>query len=204
MKNLFSNIRFYILLFSVALSIGTLITSSTPYQLTQVFAFLAVGFLYFALLIGPTTYIFTWLPFRGQMIKARRAIGVSAFYFAFLHMLSALNYLGGITTILSLPLQQQIPFMFGSIALDILFLMAITSSDKAVRILTFPKWKLLHRFVYLAQILITLHVFLVGKDFAHKFSPIPILAYVAILLLTTLQVLAFFKHKQQQVPHAQT
>lgn len=204
MKNLFSNIRFYILLFSISLSIITIIIPSTSYQLTKIFAFFAVGFLYLALLVGPATYIFTWLPFRGQMIKARRAIGVSAFYFAFLHMLSALNYLGGITTILSLPLQQQIPFMFGSIALDILFLMAITSSDKAVRIMTFPRWKFLHRFVYLAQVLIALHVFLIGKDFAQKFSPIPILTYIAILLLTTLQILAIFKHKQQQIPQIQT
>lgn len=204
MKKFFSNIRFYILLFSISLSIVTITIPLTSYQLTKVFAFFAVGFLYLVLLIGPTTYLFTGLAFRGQLLKARRAIGVSAFYFAFLHMLSALNYLGGINTILALPLQQQIPFIFGYISLDLLFLMTITSSEKAVRIMTFPKWKLLHRFVYLISVLVFLHVLLLGKDFSQKFSPIPILTYIAILLLATLQIFAFLKHKHQRISQTQT
>jgi len=91
---LFKNIRFYVLLTSALLAgaIYTWIKITIPNEptaqiikLTQAYALVAVTYLYIALLTTPITRIFTFLPFRGHYIKARRAIGVSAFLFSLLH-----------------------------------------------------------------------------------------------------------------------
>lgn len=83
------NIRFYVLFFSILLSVVTYfyVISTTPesslqvIKITQIYALVAITYLYITLLATPLTKIFTSLPFRGQYIKARRALGVSAFYF---------------------------------------------------------------------------------------------------------------------------
>ena len=108
---LFSNVRFYILLFStfVFVVINLFIKTSTqdPYLqsllLTQSYALTSITFLYLALLAGPLTYTFRFLPFRGTYLKARRAIGVSAYLFALLHArLGFFEQLGGFGALPSL------------------------------------------------------------------------------------------------------
>src|SRR5438105_3682800 len=98
MKFLLHNIRFYILCGSLLLSIFILRWVQTyipqgqlqTIRLEQIYAFAAIIFLYLALLIGPLCYTFFHIPYRDYILKARRAIGVSSFYFALLHSWIAL------------------------------------------------------------------------------------------------------------------
>src|SRR5438309_1884165 len=104
MKQLLSNIRFYVLTSSILLSgmIFALLTWIIPQgqlqiiRLEQTYGLLSLLYLYITLLAGPFCYRFKLFPFRAQYLKARRALGVSVFYFAFLHSIIAFfGQLGG-------------------------------------------------------------------------------------------------------------
>lgn len=201
MKSLFTNIRFYVLVISVSVSIieYVFIVSSKPpglaaFLLTRIYALTAVVYLYIALLAGPLTWVFPKLPFRGAYLKARRALGVSVFYFSFLHARTALyDLLGGPFAIFSLDVRYQTAIILSSIAFLILFLMTVTSVDKAIQLLTFPRWKRLHRFVYLAGIFILVHATLIGSDFSPIWQPIPLLLYCAFFLLVVLHAVGLYQ-----------
>ena len=197
MFSLIRNIRFHILLFSIALSLITyflitLVIPQRPLQitwLTQAYALLAITFLYFALLCGPFCYTFRGFPYRAQYLKARRAIGVSVFYFGLLHSLFAFfGKLGGFGGLGLLDNKYLLAISLSFTALIILFLMAVTSFDFMIAKLTFTKWKMLHRFVYLASVLVLIHALMVGTHFQDLSSPISLILFVSVAFLLILEV----------------
>lgn len=200
MISLFSNIRFYVLIFSFILSFvesffvlksfpeGEVITVLVP-----VYAYTALSFLYLALLAGPLTKLFIWFPFRAQYMKARRAIGVSAFYFALLHVrYTFFDVIGGFAGLSSLNGTYLIAITLSFTALVILTLMAATSFDYMVKVLTFSRWKMLHRFVYLAALFILIHAILIGTRF-QEFLIIRILLGVGTVFLVTLHIIGLLR-----------
>lgn len=204
----FSNIRFYILVMSVVISIGeywyiSSISGSRAemvYSLVQIYAFTAVTFLYLALLAGPFAKMtrFTW---RGKFVHARRAIGVSAFFFAALHFRYAyFDILGGPIGVFKLPFQSFFGVALGQTALLILFLMAVTSFDKVIAKMTFPKWKRLHQCVYLAGLAIFLHVSIMGSHFADKTGIIPLIYYTATAILVGIHLYGLYKKRKFEKP----
>src|SRR5258708_21034017 len=97
-------------------------------QLVQTYALTAAFYLYLTLLAGPLCYTFKFLPFRMQYIKARRAIGFSAFYFGLLHALFAFfGVLGGFQSLPTLPGKYLIAISLSFTSLIILTIMAATS-----------------------------------------------------------------------------
>lgn len=200
--SLFYNIRFYVLVFSLALSAGILVwvNGNVPDQaakttlLAQIYALSALSYLYFALLAGPLTRVLTVLPFRGKYLKARRAIGVSAFYFVLLHVrFSFFDVLGGFPGLLSLDGKYRLAIFASSIAFLLLLLMTVTSMDIMVRKLTFPKWKMLHRFVYLAGVLILFHAMIIGSHFQNISSAIPVIVFVGVVVLLALHAIGLYR-----------
>ncbi|MEK7573838.1 MAG: ferric reductase-like transmembrane domain-containing protein [Patescibacteria group bacterium] len=190
---LLRNIRFYVLLFSVFLSlliffiIASLVPSSfQTTRLTQAYALTAASFLYLALLIGPFCYNFK-TPYNSTIIKARRAIGVSAFYFASLHyLLGFYGVLGGFPALFTLEPKYLLAISLSYTALAILFFMAATSFDFMIKKMTFRRWKLLHRLVYAASIFILIHALLIGEHF-QSLNPISVTATVLIGFLMYLE-----------------
>lgn len=190
---LFKNIRFYVLClsFTYALSAYFYIKTTIPdsdlqiIRITQTFALSALFMLWLALMIGPVVYSFKFLPFRGDIYRARRAIGVSAFFFGLTHASFAFfGQLGGFAGLKFLDNKYLIAITLSFTALIILSLMAATSFDYMVRKLG-PKWKLLHRFVYLAITLIIIHALLLGTHFQDLSGIIPqiFIGLFSILLL---------------------
>lgn len=193
MKSLFSNIRFYVLIFSLFLSVIEYVLAKKTIVLVPVYAYTAVFYLYLALLAGPLTKLFIWFPMRAQYIKARRAIGVSAFFFALLHARFAFfDLLGGFSSLPTFNGTYLIAITLSSIALLILTLMAATSFDYMVKKLTFPKWKMLHRFVYVAALFILIHAILIGSRF-QEFLIIRILLGVGTVFLVTLHIVGLLR-----------
>lgn len=204
MHQLFRNIRFYVLCFSVFLSFGMYmwvistisIEGLAKLTLVRVYAITAITYLYFALLVGPLSKLFPKFPFLGKYLKARRAIGVSAFYFGSLHAFFAFfDIIGGFEGYFALDIRYRIAVFCGQIALFILTLMAVTSFDWAIRRLTFKRWKFLHRFVYLAALLIIIHAILVGKDF-QTLNTKSLIYLVALIVLLILEIAAFVKMRR--------
>jgi len=72
--------------------------------------------------------------------------------------------------------------------------MASTSFDKVVAFLGPARWKNLHRLIYLAGVLIILHVYLIGPHFADRLSPQSILFITALAILFTLEAIRFKKY----------
>jgi DMSO/TMAO reductase YedYZ heme-binding membrane subunit len=199
MYSLFRNIRFYFLSFSIALALVIYLDiqltvpagTSQITKLSQIYGLISIVYLYLALLATPLTKLFD-LPFAQHYLKSRRAIGVSAFLFAFLHTLYAFfGELGGFPGLSFLSGKYLFSVTLGFIALIILSLMAGTSFDYMVAKLTFPKWKKLHRYIYLGALLVLIHTLMLGSHFISISEWIPQIFLVALVVLLSLEMFRF-------------
>lgn len=202
MKNLLSNLRFYILLGSFWLAgmsavivyylagdsrVGTI-------RVQELFSFLSLIYLYVAMLITPLTKSFP-VPLTSNLLFARRAIGVTAFFFGLSHAAFAVfGQFGGIGALSLLSAGYMFAFLLGIFGLFILFLMAITSFDIAIEKLSFLWWKRLHRLVYLAGLAILLHTYAIGSHFADITSIPSMLFLVAATFLAMLWAIGLDRH----------
>ncbi len=206
-NNLFNNIRFYILLFSFSFSLAVYIyiTTTVPegylqvIKLTQIYALTAVTFLYFTLLASPLTRAFTFLPFRGKYLKSRRALGVSVTYFGLLHAYFAFfHQLGGFAGLGFLDNKYLLAITLSTSALIILVTMAATANEFMVSKLSFPKWKMLHRFVYLAAVFLLIHALMLGTHFQDLSGMIPQIFTVALAILLILEAIRIDNYLQDK------
>ncbi len=202
MHSLLKNIRFYVLTSGILLSFGIYFFIVTVTQagviqvikLEQIYSFLSLVYLYFSLLAGPFCYRFHSFPWREEYLKARRAIGVLAFYFAFLHfVLTFFGQLDGFSGLGFLDNKYLLALFLGAVGLLILFLLTVTSLDYAVKKMKFKNWKLLHRLVYFAGILILVHVLMLGSHYSDLSAIIPQLTFFALAFLLILEAPRFDK-----------
>ncbi len=195
------NIRFWVLVFTSVLLATEYIYVTYTYigslqiiRLSQFFALTAVTYLYTALLISPLTQAID-LPFKPLLVKARRGIGISAFIFAIAHATNAFfRQLGGFPGLNFLNTRFLQGVELGFIALLILTLMASTSFDPIVRKLSFKRWKLMHRLVYIGGISVVIHALMLGSHFADLSRLIPRLFHVALAILLFLEALRLDKY----------
>lgn len=190
---LLNNSRFYVLVSSLLLSLVVFawlrlqISSDQLFYIRsqQVFGFLCVAYWYFALTISPIGYIIG--KERTRHIEfARRAVGVSAFYFALLHASIALwSQLGGLGQLQYLPSLFKWSLAGGLVGFCILLIMAATSLDKVIEFMTFRRWKWLHRLGYIGGVLVVLHIWTIGTHLAY--SNTQIVAFCALVVLGGLE-----------------
>ncbi|HKB91398.1 MAG TPA: ferric reductase-like transmembrane domain-containing protein [Opitutaceae bacterium] len=109
--------------------------------------------------------------------RHRRLIGVSSFVFACLHLTLHINYEGGFATFGK---DIEKPFILtGMVAFTILFILAVTSPNAAIRALGGTRWKNLHRLTYIAVGLVVYH-----QSAARKIFPVQVLwIFVPLALL---------------------
>ncbi len=201
MSSLLIQIRRIVLGFSLVVAIGAFIyfqlavpePSERLVKLTDFYALTALAFLYFALLATPLTQAVPMPRLRVVYVKARRAIGVSAFFFGLIHAAISFFFLiGGFSGLLVLPLRGFVAVTFGFSALLILSLLAATSFDVMVRALG-PKWKILHRLVYLAAVLIMIHGILIGLRLGNIENWAAKTFYAAVVFLFSLEMLRVYR-----------
>lgn len=192
-KGLFvNNTRFYILAFSLSISIfvvsylRTTISADALYMIRvqQTFGFLALIYWYIALLATPLSSVLGKNGFMAHYLHSRRALGVSGAYFAVLHMLfGVFGQLGGPANLLVLPSRFQLAIILGGIGLVVLLAMAATSFDKVIKYMTFPRWKWLHRLAYPAIILVLIHVWIIGTHLSDNAFRAAILSVIIVLVV---------------------
>ncbi len=196
MTSLFKNIRFYVLVLSTLLAglIFLIVELTIPegslqlIRLGQIYALTAVAYIYVALMASPLTKTFTFLPYRGEYIKSRRAIGVAGFFFALLHASIAFFYgLGGFAGLQFLAGKYLLAVSLGFISLVILALLTMTSFDYMIDKMGFSKWKFLQRFIYLGGVFILIHALILGSDFQDLSGMIPQIIFVAVGFLLILE-----------------
>ena len=157
-------------------------------SLTQQIGIESILFLYLALLITPLSQV---LPpaYRAWLIPARRPLGVAAFGASVVH--TAIGFwgeLGGFSGIPFLTHDYKVSLLLTTAALLILLVLATTSFDKAISYLSGPRWKWLHRSVYLASYLIILHVLKLGSHYS-SVTPLFRLSFVFLSFLLILEAL---------------
>jgi DMSO/TMAO reductase YedYZ heme-binding membrane subunit len=202
MTELVKYVRYYVFGFSILLAIALFVyiwmtvpsESLRVIKLTRLYAFSALIYLYLALFISPWFSLFPNFPYRGLMVKARRALGNSAFLFALLHASFAFfGQLGGFGGLFFLSSKYLIAISLSFTALLILALMASTSFDFMVNRLG-RRWKMIHRLVYLAAIYVIIHALMLGTHFSDLNDLIPQISFALLTLLLLLEAIRLDKY----------
>ena len=126
----------------------------------------ALRLLLLALLLSPLNRLFKWK----QALQLRRMVGLFSFFYASLHLLCYLIFEQGFDIKAIVDDIWERPFITAGFAAFITLLpLAITSTRAKMRQMG-RRWKLLHRFVYLAVILCVIHFWwLVKVDISEPF-----------------------------------
>jgi len=159
---------------------------------TRTTGMLALVFLVISLAVTPlrSTTGLNWL------IKFRRMLGLFAFFYAFLHLMTyvAFDRFFHLTTIPADVLKR--PFIaIGMTAFLLMLPLAITSTDKMVKRLGGRRWANLHKIVYAAGIFAVWHYYLLVKSDVR----LPVTFAFVLAVLLGLRLLAKF-YKAPNVP----
>lgn len=156
--------------------------------MARLYGLAGIFMLFATLSLGLIRGYFPHFRFNDLLLRSSRGFGLSAFLFVSLHVIAAFtaNLGGRLDAITFLSGRHQLALVFSVLAFIVLLLMAATSIDRVIAWMTFPRWKKLHRFVYIAALLAVFHAFLIGSHFADVAAPLPLivflLAYILILL----------------------
>lgn len=170
-------------------------------RLEQVYGFVSVTYLYLALLASPLTKAFPNLPGKEKYLYLRRAIGVSSFYFGALHAgVAFFGQLKGFAGLDFLSGRYSLSLLLGVGALFILLLLAATSVDRIIDIMTFRRWKQLHRFIYVAGWLVLGHAVLIGTHFRGSNSIPGRIVFGFVIFLLLLEGLRVDRNLRERFP----
>jgi DMSO/TMAO reductase YedYZ heme-binding membrane subunit len=199
-RQLLANSRFWILAVAVTVSVNVigfvqLMVPSGSLQtirIEQFFGFISLLLLYVAILASPLTKVFPNIPGKEAYLHARRAIGVSACYYALLHTyITFFQQLGGFGGTKYLNHTYHLSLLGGAFTLAVLCIMAATSFDWVVDHMGYKHWKLLHRLVYAASLAVLLHVLLIGPHYDKNLTLLGSLTYLAAACLIALELVRF-------------
>jgi len=116
-----------------------------------------------------------------QAIRFRRMLGLYAFFYASLHVLVFLALLLGWDIVaLGSEVAERPYVLLGALAYCMLLPLALTSSDRMMRVLR-RRWKLLHRLVYPALCCVLLHFLWVIRADSGEFIPYGLLGVLLLL-----------------------
>ena len=121
-----------------------------------------------------------------EWIKFRRMLGLFAFFYASVHMLSyvGLDYRFDFEPLINDVLKKKFIFI-GFSAWLLLIPLAVTSSQKMVRLLK-QNWKKIHKLIYVIAIFVVLHFIWLSKTIF--FKPLIFLILLIILLLFRVKI----------------
>lgn len=135
------------------------------------------------------------IPKLNWLIRFRRLVGLFAFFYATLHLLTYVGlYAYFDPKVILSDIMQHRYVLVGMSAWVLLLLLALTSSNWSIRKLGGKRWQLLHRLVYLAAILGILHFWWLVKPGVLK--PLNLTLLLAVLLLARV-VLSFLARTRQ-------
>lgn len=124
---------------------------------------IAIWLLVVVLSLTPLKTLLPRVKLVNALNRHRRAVGVAAFIYASLHVMEHFLYEGEFKSYWK-NLPGNVFLLSGTFGILTLMLLAVTSNNFSVRRLGYHRWKQLHRLVYLAALVLALHVSLAGKD----------------------------------------
>ena len=113
------------------------------------------------LLISPLRKLFGW----NNLIKYRRMLGLFAFFYGCLHLVTYSVFEKGLSLPAIVGDVWQRPFIaFGMTAFLMLIPLAITSTNAMIKRLGGKRWAALHRLTYVAAVLGVVHFWMIVKS----------------------------------------
>ena len=139
----------------------------------QLLGLWALAFLLGSLIVGPLVAVVPWLPGKSHLVYARRAAGVSAFFFAVAHVLCYLvsPWRRGWHELWTPGVMWVVGLLLGLVALTGMGALALTSRDAAVKRMGGRQWKRLHRTSYWLLLVVLVHGVCNGADFGVNPGP---------------------------------
>lgn len=153
------------------------------------YGFVACILLAAVLALTPLRVLFPGWGLAQALNRHRRRIGVSAFFYALIHLGFQIIHEGGWPTFLT---DARKPFILAGLAVfSILAVLAVTSINRVVRWMGGHRWKNLHRLAYLAAALAAYH-----QAAARKLFPVQVLwIFVPLLVLELARVIRRTGHR---------
>lgn len=122
---------------------------------------LALIFLVLSLAVTPLRKIFGW----NQLIKIRRMLGLFAFFYAAIHLVTySIFDKGGNPSAIAKDVWERPFIAVGMTAFAILLPLAITSTNKMIKRLGGKRWARLHKLAYVAATLGVIHFWMLVKS----------------------------------------
>ena len=160
-------------------------------EINKLTALAGLVLLSFAFLPGPISKIF---PNYSFLLVLRKPLGFIGFLLILYHgHVSFFYYYKGDLYNALFNNPKVVAFIAALISFFIFFLMAITSTKKAVELLTYEKWKLLQRIGYIALLLAVIH-FVVIETKPDKGLVIRPFGYVALIIPILTLILRIYVH----------
>lgn len=160
------------------------------------FGFIACVLLATVLSFSPLRILFPRWKVAQALNRHRRFVGVSAFVYAALHLGFQFLHEDGWPTFWT---DARKPFILAGLAtFSILFVLAVTSLNVAVRAIGGRRWKMLHRLAYFAAGLAAYH-----QAAARKLFPVQVLwIFVPLLALEIFRIAKQFRIAQARSAQA--
>lgn len=155
-------------------------------RLEQWYGFVAIWCLFAAVMAGPLYRVYPNFPGKNFYRSCLGGLGTSAFYFGLLHgSINFFDLLGGFKGLKFLGPFHVAAVVLGFITLLIITAMAATSFAFVVQYLG-SRWKIIHRFVYLALATVAAHVIIMGTHFHDLSSPAALFTFVWFMIILSL------------------
>jgi sulfoxide reductase heme-binding subunit YedZ len=162
----------------------------TPYSGYTAFVLLII-----VLSLNPLVFLFPKQLWLKKINRHRRVIGVAVFTYAFVHVLCFVIKRGGL--IETLPYMLHPVIAPGMIAFFIFFILTVTSNNISIKKLGFRRWKKIHKYVYLAEVCLLLHLVLLGNN-PKLLGPYPrFLGLLGLVPIIALQLIRKYKQKKE-------
>lgn len=154
--------------------------------LIRIFGVLTLTFVLLTLSITPLRKIFGW----SSLIKYRRMLGLFAFFYGCLHLISYVGFDRGWSLQSTVNDVIKRPFItIGMLAFTMLIPLAITSTDSMLHRLGAKRWLKLHKLIYPLAIAGVLHFYLIVKSDVRY----PVMFGIVLTLLLGYRVYAKLK-----------
>lgn len=149
--------------------------------------YIALAFLVIVLALNPLVRIFRKASVLRVLNSHRRAIGVTVFLYAAIHFAAFILHSIAKKGYVAWQSFLHPVILPGFVAFLIFVPLALTSNDYSVKRLGIKRWKKIHRFVYIAEYLVCLHLILQGGTEL----------IVAILLFSVLTLLQLIRMRRR-------
>ena len=126
---------------------------------TRMFGSISFGLLIAIMMVRPLTEVFPEVLLFRKVLSIRRALGIAMGMTALTHGLGSYYY--SLAHTWGFLVDPKMPYFYGGIAVIFSTLLLITSNNSSVALLG-PKWKWLHRCVYIIFYMVCVHVAFIG------------------------------------------